>query len=275
MNALEMGKIIFANTNLTNNHVETRTINEFIKTLDDVEVYNQTQVDDTPSGDYNPPMTFDQTLKRVNDYITPKIDRNKITPQQKKNIETLMSYLRTYRFVRQMNDYDSISDRKLCEDDFIRNTFDKPDLSQEEIAQYIELANQVVQGYKIQRRSERLQQELDEVSGEDAETRKYSMGLVEAIGKASTEYHQCISRQEKLLSNLTQKRSRRLDKQISDTASVLNLVQMWKSEEGRAELLQHAEKEQEANRNEVERLSSLPDIKARLFGGNREGLLNG
>ena len=67
------------------------------------------------------------------------------------------------------------------------------------------------------------------------------MSLVEAINTAQTEYNQCVNRQQKLLSDLKQKRSDRLSKQIKENASILNLVQMWKAEESRKKLIKIAE----------------------------------
>lgn len=266
MTAVEMARIIFANPNLTNLHIETRAVNNFMKGLDSKVIFSPDSVGDVPTSEYKPPKTTEQALKRVNQYVSYIVDKDKLNAQQKKQIEMVISYLHTFRFTQQMNNYDSEGDRKLCEDSFVRGIYDKPDLAQEEIDQYIELANQVVLGFKIQRRSEKLQAAMESISGNDPETMKISMGLTEAIGKASTEYHQCIARQEKLLSNLTQKRSSRLDKQIRNNASILNLVQEWKNEELRAEYIAIGELEQKAVTLEVDRLSTLPEIKARLLG---------
>ena len=190
-------------------------------------------------------------------------------------MEALINYLHTFRFIKQMNTYDSQDDRTLCEDAFIRYTYDKPDLNQEEVDQYIELSNQVVQGFKVLRRSERMQFALEQITGNDPETMKVSMGLVEAIGKASTEYDQCIKRQQKLLEDLKEKRSTRLSKQIKETASILNLVQLWRDEEERIKMIKYAEIEQQAIAQEVEKLTSMEEIKARIFGLDKNEILNG
>ena len=206
MNSLEMAKIIFSNNSLSNLSAETRVVNDFVKTIDTRAVYNSSQNLDIPEGNYEPPNTIDKVLKRVNKYVNYSLDKDKLNSQQKKGLETLINYLHTYRFVRQMNTFDSADDRDSCEDAFIRYTYDKPDLNQEEVDQYIELSNQVVQGFKVLRRSERMQFALEQITGNDPETMKVSMGLVEAIGKASTEYDQCIKRQQKLLEDLKEKR---------------------------------------------------------------------
>jgi hypothetical protein len=104
---------------------------------------------------------------------------------------------------------------------------------------------------------------------------KVSMGLVEAIGKAGTEYDQCLKRCNDLLDDLKEKRSTRLSKQIKENASILNLVQMWRDEEQRIKLLKLGELEQRAISNEVEKISDMSEIKARILGLSKEDILNG
>jgi hypothetical protein len=199
MNALEMARILFSNPNLTNLNAETRAVNEFIKTLDTRVVLNRgVDTQDVPTNTaYEPPDTLDRALKCVNQYVNLGFKKEKLTIAQKKGLEMLVVYLHNFRFVKQMNSFDSESDRKSFEDAFVRYTYDKPDLTQEEVDQYIVLANEVIISFKAQRRSERLQAALEALTSNSAEDTKIAMGLVEAIGKAQSEYHQCITRQEK------------------------------------------------------------------------------
>lgn len=275
MNSLEMAREIFKNENLTNLNSETRVVNEFVKTLSTTVVFNAASNEDIPESEYNPPKSMVKVLERVNKYVNFVLDMDKLNSNQKKGLSMLINYLHNNRFIRQMNTFDSVKDRETCEDAFVRYTYDKPDLTQEEIDQYIELANQVVQGFKILRRSEQMQNRLETVMVVDSETMKVSMGLVEAIGKASTEYDQCIKRQQKLLEDLKEKRSTRLSKQIKENASILNLVQDWRHEEHRIKMVKLGELEQKAVADEVEKLTSLADIKARILGLSKDSILYG
>lgn len=275
MGALEMAKIIFNNDQLTALHGETRAVSAYLRTLMPVMAFTPGASGDVPTKPYEPPKTIQESLERVNGYINFALDKEKLTPPQKKNLMTLIGYMHTYRFIAQMNNYATESDRRLAEDAFVRATYDKPDLAQEEIDQYIEYANQVVNGFTVQRRSNQLQASLEDITTSNDESLKISMSLVEAIGKASTEYHQCLARQQKLLDDLKEKRSARLSKQVKENASILNLIQLWKSEETRRELLTHAEREQKAVAAEVEKLTSMNEIKARIMGLTKEEILNG
>jgi hypothetical protein len=232
--------------------------------------------DDDASTDYKPPKTFDRMLVRINKYINPAIDKNKLTSREKKEIESLISYINTYRLIHIMNTYDSVTDRELYESSFIRYTYNKIDLLQEEVDQYIVLSAEVVISSNIQRRVETLQTLLDEAaSSGDGESTRISMSLVEAINTAQTEYNQCVNRQQKLLDSLKQKRSDRLSKQIKENASILNLVQMWKDEDSRVKLLAMAELRKKALAEEVEKLTTMDEVKARIMGLSEDDALNG
>ncbi|MAH48962.1 hypothetical protein CMI37_24255 [Candidatus Pacearchaeota archaeon] len=270
MNGREIACIIFADNELTNLHQEVRSVNDHIKSLDLEPYENPNEV---PNSEYKPPKTFDKTVNTVNRYVNNEIDKNKITSSIKKNIDSLINYLSTYRFSHQINTYSSQTDRELFESSFIRYTHDKPDLSQEEVDQYIVLSTEVIIAASIQRRTERLQELLD-TAAEDTEGRRIAMALVDAISSAQTEYNQCINRQQKLLDSLKQKRSDVLKNKIKENASVLNLVQLWKEEESRKKLIQLANIRKKAVSDEVENLTGMDEIKCRILGLSKGEVLD-
>ena len=262
MSSVEISRVIFKNSDLTNLNQEARVVSEFIKSLDETNVFENPE--EVPSEKYKAPKTFDKTLYRVNKYTNNSINKSKLTSKTKKDIKALINYLNTYRFSYQINTYSTTTDRELFESSFIRYTHDKSDLSQEEVDQYIVLSSEVVIAASIQARKEHLTQLLDNVV-EDTEGRA-SMSLVEAIGKTETEYNQSVNRQNKLLDSLKEKRSDKLKKQIRENASVLNLVRLWKEEESRKKLLQLAELRRKAVTDEVEKLADIDEVKARILG---------
>jgi hypothetical protein len=273
MNALELAKELFNNKNLTNLNRETRAVNEFIKTLDKKIVYADT--DEVPADVvYRPPRTTERMLYKVNKYIHEGIDKDKMSARQKKEINALLGYINTYRFAHQINTYTTQPDRELFESSFIRYTYDKADLTQEEVDQYIVLSTEVVISSNIQATIVRLQGLLDEAT-DNPDNVRISMSLVEAINTARTEYNQCVTRQQKLLNDLKQKRSDRLKTQIKENASILNLVQMWKDEESRQKLLRLAELRKQIIKDEVNRLMTIDEVKARILGISEEEVLNG
>jgi len=138
MSSVEIARILFEDPNLTNLNQEARTVSDYIKSLEGSPVFEQP--DEVPAEDYKPPKTFDKTLFRVNKYTNNSINKNKITTKIKKQIESLINYINTYRFCYQINTYVTLTDRELFESSFVRYTNDKPDLTQEEVDQYIVLS---------------------------------------------------------------------------------------------------------------------------------------
>ena len=270
MTSVEIAKIIFKNNDLTNLNQETRSVGEYIKTLDTKVAYSNPN--NIPEGNYKPPATFNRCLSRVNRYVHEGIDESKLTGKQKRDIQSLIGYLHTYRFLYQINTYQDEQERELFESSFVRYTYDKNDLTQEEVDQYIVLSTEVIISSNIQETIAVLQVQMDEAvqAGE-----KISMSLVEAISTSRNEYNQSVGRQQKLLQDLKVKRSDRLSKQVKENASILNLVELWKEEESRKEMLKLAEMRKELLTKEIERLSTIDEIKARIMGISIDEVLNG
>jgi hypothetical protein len=272
MSPVEMSKVLFSNNELTNLSQEARSIDEYVKTLNPAASFQGgTQV---PNGEYKPPKTQHATVNKINHYVLNGIDKNKISPRQKKGITSLIGYLHTYRFLHQMNTYEDVTSRELFESSFVRYTYDKSDLTQEEVDQYIVLATEVVIAANIQRRVERLQQHMD-TSAEDSDGRRIAMALVDAINTAQTEYNQCVNRQQKLLESLKEKRSDKLKKQINNSASILNLIEVWKDEESRKKMIALAELRKKTLKDEIDNLTTMEEVKARIMGLSEDEVLNG
>ena len=270
MTPVDLARSLFNNYTLSNLSIESRSVEEYLNTLP--KQIRAVQTEEEQQGDYKPPKNQERAMVRVNKYVLDGIDKDKITAKQKKELNSLISYLHTYRFLHQIGTYLDSVDRDLFESSFIRYTYDKSDLTQEEVDQYIVLATEVVISSNIQETIQTLQ---EQINMEMDSGQKIPMTLVEAVTSARTEYNQCVGRQQKLLNDLKVKRSERMQKQVKDNASILNLVQMWKDEETRNEMLKMAEMRREVLKGEIGRLSSMDDVKARIFGLTEEEVLDG
>lgn len=270
MTPVDLARSLFNNYSLSNLSIESRSVEEYLNTLP--KQIRAVQAEEEQQGDYKPPKNQERALVRVNKYVLDGIDKEKMTAKQKKDLISLISYLHTYRFLHQIGTYSDTVDRDLFESSFIRYTYDKSDLTQEEVDQYIVLATEVVISSNIQETIQTLQEQIDmEINS----GQKIPMPLVEAVTSARTEYNQCVTRQQKLLNDLKVKRSERMQKQVKDNASILNLVQMWKDEDTRKEMIKMAEMRREVLKSEIGRLSSMDDVKARIFGLTEEEVLDG
>ena len=272
MSAVEISRELFQNYSLNNLSIEARSVQEYLDSLSKQVNPGTSTEEEESQGDYKPPKNSERALVRVNKYVLNGLDKDKITARNKKELTSLISYLHTYRFLHQIGTYGKQGDRDLFESSFIRYTYDKSDLTQEEVDQYIVLATEVVISSNIQAAIQTLQEQIDiEVNSGN----RIPMPLIEAVTSARTEYNQCVTRQQKLLNDLKVKRSERLSNQVKDNASILNLVQMWKDEDTRKEMIKMADMRREVLKGEVGRLSSMDDVKARIFGLTEEEVLDG
>ena len=270
MTAVDLARSLFNNYTLSNLSIESRSVDEYLNTLP--KQVRAVQTEEEQQGEYKPPKNQERAMVRVNKYVLDGIDKDKISAKQKKELNSLISYLHTYRFLHQIGTYVDSVDRDLFESSFIRYAYDKSDLTQEEVDQYIILATEVVISSNIQQTIQTLQ---EQINMEMDSGQKIPMVLVEAVTSARTEYNQCVGRQQKLLNDLKVKRSERMQKQVKENASILNLVLMWKDEETRNEMLKMADMRREVLKGEIGRLSSMDDVKARIFGLTEEEVLDG
>lgn len=272
MTGLEMAKILFKNELLTNLSQETRSVLEYMKNIPMNIKFNSLENGNIPTEEYRPPRSEERAIAKINKYILDGIDKNKLTHKHKKEISSLIGYMNTFRFCHQINLYDDEKDRELFESSFVRYTYDKSDLSQEEVDQYIVLATEVVISSNIQQTINVLQNQIDMAIQEDG---KIPMALVEASNTARKEYNDCVNRQQKLLNDLKVKRSERLSKQVKETASIINLVQMWKEEDSRQKLIKMAEMRKQSIEKEIDRLSSMDEVKCKILGISKDEILDG
>lgn len=272
MTGIEMAKILFKNDSLTNLSQETRSILEYMKNIPNNIKFHHEENENVATEEYRPPRSEERMIAKINKYILDGVDKNKLTHKHKKEINSLIGYVNTFRFSHQINLYDDERDRELFESSFVRYTYDKSDLTQEEVDQYIVLSTEVVISSNIQQTINILQNQIDLAIQEDG---KIPMALVEASNTARKEYNDCVNRQQKLLNDLKVKRSDRLSKQIKETASIINLVQMWKEEESRQKLIKMAEMRKKVIEKEIDRLSSMDEIKCKILGISKDEILNG
>jgi hypothetical protein len=269
---LDMAKVLFKNNNLTHLNLEAREVSKFVdklKKADPNELEMRTYVPEKKSSgdltEYFAPRKMDHTLYRINKYLNIGWEAGKLKATQLKQVEMLQRYLNTFSFCYQINTYKREDDRKLFEDAFIRYTYDKEDLTQEELDQFITLCTEVVTASTILQQVEDLRQLLRQAS-EEEEGRNIKMSLNEAISSLQTEYNQCRNRQNKLYKSLVDDRAKKIQERKEENASILNLVQAWKDEERRKSIINLAEAQKQNLEQEAKRLSSMDELKAVIRG---------
>lgn len=267
-----MARIIFENPTLRGNAAEVIAVKMFLRRFSE-KTFHQKPIDEETG--WTPPNTLQRCADRVNKYLfsNPLPPLNHLPEKRKKELKSLINYLSTMRFKVVLETYENDLDKELFESEFIRCTHDKGDLSEEEVDEYIMYSQEVVNNKNIGQTISTLQEKLDEILAGDDD--KIPMSLVEVIGKMKTDHDQSVKRQQELLKNLKGKRSERLNKQIQNHASLLNLVADWRYEENRKKMIAIAEKRKELVKEEFKRIDEMEEIKARIFGIDLNTVLNG
>lgn len=283
---VDMAKLLFKNEKLTNLSRESQAISDYVKSLKIASpqiLTKEEQIDSTDDlvvcGKYTPPKNITRAISRICRYVDKNRsllpnDEKELTPYQKKCISNLISYLSTVRFVMEIEKLEKKGDRELFESSFIRYTWNKPDLTEEELDLFIILCTETVISFNILNQIKDYQKKADEQK-DDETSRSISMALVEMIGGLRKEYNESIARQKALLADLTTKRSKKLEQKRDERKNLMQLIEYWKDEERRKRLIQAADVRKEELKGEVGRLESLSDIQAEIFGISLEEMLHG
>lgn len=272
---IELARIIFKNDKLSQNSKEFRAVYEYVKSIDP----NQAPMADEPvdNREYKPPMNVQAIAGRVNEYVQTgdsqkKIyDPNNLKPAEEKRCKILMSYMKSIRFTYQASSYDKKIDRILFESEFVRFTYDKEDLTKEEITQYVSLCAEIVNEARTERILSHLQNDVEMgLASSDPETRKYSQGLSENVNAWRQKVEASKKAQAQLLDKLTESRAQRLEGKMNQNASVLSLLDLWINEENRKQLIDLGKREKEEDKEEVKRIKSFDDVVAICAGQTEE-----
>ena len=275
MRWVEMAQMVFGEPSITQLHKEAIAVYEYVNEIDPDSIPPEEKRHE--EIEYKPPGTINTLVSRVNKYRIKfsdgkafGLDKENLKPHEKKNLQSLMGYLFTYRFVQQATKYIKLQDRELFESSFIRFCYDKPDLLEEEVDNYISLCAETVTITQIERTIQLLDNELEEALRGNDDKKKLSMTFVETINGQREKLNQAKKTYASLNDKLVTARSKRIDDKHQQNATVLNLVEAVKNEEKRIQLLKIAEKQKMLEEGEVDELSSMDHVVALIAGITKE-----
>jgi len=229
-----------------------------------------TNLRDEITGDrYAPPKIMTTLVKKVNKVVFKDFDLDKINVQDKKCLECLLTFLSAPRFIQVINAYSTKQNRELLESEFIRATWDKPDLTADELNLYINVCMDYVNLKEIEQQKQKLNLMFDDTEGQNDLT----MRLTEMLKTKSEEYNQCTNRIDKMVAKLNGERSKRIANQQQRNASVLALVNLFQEEEERRLMLRMAEMQKVGVKEEADKLEQMTDWKARVLGITRQEII--
>ena len=214
------------------------------------------------SGRYIPPQAVSRIIKKINDSTGYGLEEDRMSRNQKHCCDKLRVNLSNSRFVAIVNNYTNPRDKELFEQEFVRLTWDKPDLTADELNLYMNVAKEIINLELITGHLQKLNDMFESADDQDEMT----VRLAEIIKAKSAEYHQCETRIENLTKKLQGDRGARLANKQKETASFLSIVQLFQEEEERKNMVRIAEMQKEIIKEEAKRLEGMAAWKARVLG---------
>jgi hypothetical protein len=259
MKAFDIAKLLFPEKDVTPLSQETRVITEFLKRHNPE---NLNPRDSAIGEKYKPVDSFDKIIDVVNKVTNQELERDRMQMGIKKGLEALMRFLKSPRLIQTIGNYTDKEDRILFEAEFIRATWDKADLTSDELNLYINVCIDYINLKNIQKAVDKLNHMFEQCEDQQDMT----VRLAELLKTKSEEYNQCEKRMESLITRLNGDRAKRVQNKQSHNASILNLVEMFQEEEERKVMIKIAEMQRAMVKEEAENLESMPDWKARVLG---------
>ena len=259
MSAYEISRVLFPEAVITNLSKEVLVVSDYLKeNAPDYIVAEETALNTV----YHPPRSPSRIIKKINDFATQELDEKKLSRDEAECVETLGRFLDSPRFLQVMNTYTNQGDRDLFEAEFIRAIWDKPDLTADEVNLYINVCMDYIHLKNISRAIDKLNRMFEECEDQ----RDMTVRLAELLKTKSEEYNQCEKRQETLIGRLNGDRKERIKNAHKNNASILSLVKLFQSEEGRKRMVDIAEKQKLLIQEDAERIENMDVWKARVLG---------
>jgi hypothetical protein len=222
--------------------------------------------DDAAGEKYTPPQILSTAIKRLNKVASKEFEIPKMNLHDRKCVEKLITYLNAPRFVQVISSYISKQSRDLFESEYIRSTWDKPDLTSDELNLYVNVCMDYVNLKEIEQQKQKLNVMFDDTEGQHDLT----MRLTEMLKTKAEEYNQCVNRIDKMLAKLNGERAKRVANQQQRNASIISLVQLFQDEEERKLMIKMADMQRQAVQREADKMEKMPDWKARVLGIGKE-----
>lgn len=266
MSSVYIARYLFDDSKIYPLDRRCRAVQDYMREIDPSLVGREEEVCST---DYSPPKAFSRLLVKVNEATKLDLKEEDLSETQREGVETLARFLSYDRFLSIMNSYKRQENRRMMERTFVSVVYDKPDLTTEELNQYINLCMEYVLQMTINRQIEHLNSMLENVESD----KELSIRLVEALNTKTKELDQCIKRQEQLNRSLVGNRADRRSKAVSENFALTSFFSLWKNEKEREIMLKMANQRRKLLKKEVDRIASLDDYLGKVQGLGYDELL--
>lgn len=260
---LDLTQFVFPSLAITDKSKEYLAIKKYTRTI------RKTAANGKESESYKAPGKTEDVIPKINKATFNNITRDKVEKEAaiRTNVNSLVKFLNSFRFGLLYESFSSDIEKELFESTFIKYTWDKPDLTEEEVDQYINLACDIVSSYNLKKELEFVTT-LRDGAANDSDGKKISMSLVESMMGIRKEIDDNLKRQDRSISTLQGKRSSRIDMKIRENSSILQIVAAWRNAENRKRFINLANLRKQEVKKELEKLDTMESLKAEIWGLN-------
>ena len=263
LSAFQIADMLFASNNIKRFSKEHVSVLEFLREYEPAYIHDS---ESAVNRVYNPPKLFSTGLNKVNEFTIQELEEGKLSYDERECVKTLIRSLSAPRLIQVISTYTSMKDRILFEAEFVRATWDKPDLTSDEINLYINVCVDYIHLKNISSHIEKLNQMFNEVEDQQDMT----VRLAEVLKSKTDEYDKCEKRMESLIKKLNGDRAERLKNRRQENATILSLVRNFQVEEERKRMIQLAEMQKKLVEEETVRLDDMDSWKARILGISKQ-----
>ena len=262
--ALDATRLCFKDRSIASLSVEHRMVMDFLN-----EFRTDLKEERPVTEKWIPPKALSRAIKKVNDWAGTSYEELTMPTKQKRGCEKLLVYLQSVRFKTTINAFSTEEDRELFESEFVRAAWDKPDLTVDEQNLYINMCSNYVRLKQIQKRIDQLNRFVTEADDIDAMT----VRLADNFKVASEDLNQCERRIESLAKDLNGSRQKRLQEKGENGGSILALVEAFQEKEERDRMVLMAQLQAKLVEDEMDRLESMDELKARVLGISKHEII--
>lgn len=249
--------------NLSN---EYRAVQDFVKEINPEGVI----ANEVEYAEYKPPTTKLQAIRLINSLASENLREDGLSPHQAAGVGALIKHMRAPGYLQVANAYKEKQQRELFEAQYVRYTWDKPDLTAEDLNLYLTLCKEDVSIVKAEKMICILEEKLENLVND--ENGKISLTLAETIKGYQDNKNKSIDRVRKLTDDLVDKRKERQDLKKNNNRSLAIIVEKVMNEEERQNLVKMAKLRKDVVNEEVKRFAQMDELEAKIFGLNPEDI---
>jgi hypothetical protein len=263
---LDVARVVYKDDNLKKLSSEWRKVQAYCTTHD---ITSLNEGDEVALGVFYAPKEIIRLVNIVNEAIGTNIKADNISGKYKAYFDKLRINLDNSRLRRIVSAYETKKDRDLFIDEFVRLTFEKPDLTPDELNLYLQIIRDTVSLEGLESKINKLNSMFLDMEDANDLNQRFSENLKACVD----EKNQVTARIAATTKKLQGDRSERLKNKGDGETSFLAVVQLAQDEQERKNMLRLAELQRATITEEANKLESMDDFKCRILGVSKEDVV--